>query len=311
MTNWPERLTDSDIIEQVQLLKHDHMITWPEIAEQAGLSTATLHGLINNNYKGDTAAQMAILRRWITPLVRPSAYDIVMTETTQIILRHLDRAYMARQMYAITGKSGFSKTFTAQYFAMTHLRAYHVNGRVTLGEKNMMLEILRSARIRGGKTKNTYEMQNLIIEYFSTRAALLIIDEADKLPIKSLDALREIYDQSPNLGIVFMGEPAFSAKLRTPDRNGLSPDRIYNRIHRFIEIDPISVDDVEAFFRHHGIQGISKSGRAYIVKSINRIGGYRRLQDITNDFLLRFEGSEGRRTITEELAIDVLKYYPD
>lgn len=299
-----------DLIATLQEYRKEHFLTLDDLAQQLEVSSTLLSQLMNFKYSGNTDEHIRRIYDWLMPKVRPDSLDVVRTETFESLLLYFDDAYKTQSIYCITGKSGFGKTVAGRFYEKTHLRAHWVSGRVNMGPKNLMEEIVRAAKIRVGKAQSVYALQNRIQEHFAARAALLIVDEADKLRTAALDAVRELYDAVP-CGLVLIGEPALSNKLLTADRNGLSLDRLYSRIDEFVEVDEISRDDVSMFLKDFGISKIkSKEAFDYLVNSINKRGGYRRLQKISRRLTAAMAVGEHRDYVTKEELIDILSKFP-
>ena len=299
-----------DIVATLQDFRKEHFLTLNDVAQQLDMSEATLSQIMNMKYTGDTDSFLRRIYEWLMPKVRPDSLDVVPTKTFESLLLYFDDAYKTQSIYCITGKSGFGKTVAGRFYAKTHLRAYWISGRVNMGPKNLMEEIVKSAKIRIGKAQSVYSLQNKIQEHFAARAALLIVDEADKLRTSALDAVREIYDAVPT-GLVLIGEPALSTKLLTPDRNGMSLDRLYSRVDEFVDVDEISYEDVRLFLKEFGIARIkSKEAFDYLVHSINKRGGYRRLSKISRRLTAAMAVGEHRDYVTKEELIDILSKFP-
>jgi DNA transposition AAA+ family ATPase len=226
------------------------------------------------------------------------------------MLAYFDRAYQTHAIYVISGKSGFGKTVAGRYYSKFRLRAIWIGGRVNMGPKNLMQEIITASKIRTRQQSSVYDMQNSIVEYMRLRSALLIVDEADKLNIRSLDALRELYDACP-MGLVLIGEPHLQTKMLTPDRNGLSLDRLYSRVDEFVNVDEITYQDVVTFLKQRGVSKIgSREGLDYLVRRINKRGGYRTLSKIAERFRAEYAVGDTDLTLTREILADLLSAYP-
>ena len=299
---------DRDLIAAMELFRKENFLSYAEVASNCGMSATTLSQILAGTYQGDTQKYINAMRNWLKPLIDPTTLDIVQTETFSALVNYYDDARATHSIYCIMGKSGFGKTVSARYFSRTRLRAHWVSGRVNMGAKNLLDEITRTAKIKATLRSTVYDLQNAIIEHMKTRSTLIIVDEADKLNIKALDALREIYD-AVNIGLVLIGEPSLEYKLKTPDRTtGISLARLYSRIDEFVDVSDISSADVHLFLKMHGIGEIKKDAFNYILQSVNKIGGYRRLVKMIHRLRANIALSGG--VLTQDVVIDTLAKFP-
>jgi DNA transposition AAA+ family ATPase len=306
-----QQLSDQDLINALQIYRGENLLSLREIADQLGYSDATLSTTLAGKYTGDQAGVLKKIREWLMPKIRPEQIDVVRTETFEALINYFEDAFATHAIYSITGKSGFGKTVAGKYFALTHLRAYLVRGRVAMGPKALLEEIIKITRIRTAKGRTVYHMQNEIIDWFKARSALLIVDEADKLSIPALDSLREIYDEVPT-GLVLIGEPSLESKLLTPDRNNLSLIRLYSRIDEFISIDQITREDVAMFLKGYGINSISsQKAFDYLVQNVNKRGGYRRLAKLARRLQASIAVGESDGKVTYDQLTDILSRFPN
>jgi DNA transposition AAA+ family ATPase len=303
-------MSDQELLLALQEYRHENLLSLKEIAAQLDVSEATLSQLLSGKYGADTSRHLRKIREWLIPKIKPETIDVVRTETFESLIAYFERAYQTHGIYAFTGKSGFGKTVACKYYSKWRLRAIYIGGRVSMGPKNLMQEIITAAKIRTKINNSVYDLQNSIAEYMRLRSALLIVDEADKLNIRSLDALRELYDSCP-MGLVLIGEPNLQTKMLTPDRNGLSLDRLYSRVDEFVSVDEITYEDMIAFLKQRGIgKFTSRDGLDYLIRRINKRGGYRTLSKIAERFRADYATGDAEQVMTKEILAQLLAVYP-
>ena len=81
-------------------------------------------------------------------------------------------------------------------------------------------------------------------EFRKSYSANIIIDEADRLQIKSLEQVREIYDYRKDMGIILIGMPGLEKRLARYSQ-------LYSRIGFAHEYRPIGKEEMLFILQHH------------------------------------------------------------
>ena len=130
------------------------------------------------------------------------------------------------------------------------------------------------------------------------KRTLLVVDEAQNLPVSALEELRMLSNYQlrgrPLLQIVLLGQPEFRARLASP---GL--EQLRQRVIATHHLDAMGSDEVEAYIRHR-LELVGWSGRpAFAPEAFGAIheatGGIpRRVNQLANRVLLQaaVEGAE-------------------
>ena len=166
------------------------------------------------------------------------------------------------------GSPGVGKTLSARYYAKEDAYERFLYGDTPDEEAIEIGKTLLSARavmytaplvntpkrIQNDLEKYRFEMfsslhdverrilgKAICTEDFS---ALIIIDEADRLQLKSLEQMRSMYDEKGEWGIVLIGMPGLEKRLaRYP--------QLYSRIGFAHEYRPIGKDEMVFILEHH------------------------------------------------------------
>lgn len=155
---------------------------------------------------------------------------------TEAVEHALNRPPHLPGLVCFHGHSGFGKT-TAALFLTVQFRAYHVEADSTCSRKELLLDIAEKMGLT--PTKTIRELKTQIGEQLAASRRPLIIDDAHHPARKGfLEILLDIYKKSRDMGtIVLIGEPALPLELKKHF------ERIDNRILRWVEANPLDMDD--------------------------------------------------------------------
>ena len=138
----------------------------------------------------------------------------------------------------VLGPPGYGKTFTARHYASVSPDSAYVLYMKGFTLTYLMRQIANT--LTGVSFRTYHENLALIKEATALRRKLIIIDEADRLPIRYIEALRGLneYCSAP---VVLIGEESLHNKMRTLPR-------LESRVRREIVFDPLSITDVALFY---------------------------------------------------------------
>lgn len=195
--------------------KVDERLTQAEIGRQADVKSSTLSQFLSGSYPGDPGPIAEKLYRWlrtreIAEEVRrrlPVTPDFIPLQRSAAITGFLQYAREAGRIVMVAGSPGVSKTSTArQYQADTARTWYAPMDSTCSGAPSMLIEVL----IAMG-TPDPKGPPNILLRQICVKAAeakgLLIIDEAQHLSDKAIEALRAINDRC-RLGVALLGNEA-------------------------------------------------------------------------------------------------------
>jgi len=157
----------------------------------------------------------------------------------QELINELMGPALGVEMAAVTGRAGRGKTTAAQRIYAETNRAVYVLYQEAWTINDLFREIAFS--LSGIRPFRRQQAMELIQSELGRERRAIMIDEADRAPVKVLNALRNIHDitKSP---IVLIGEDELSRKLS-------AERRISSRIRNAIPFKPLSVQDLTLFYR--------------------------------------------------------------
>lgn len=194
------------LIADVRSLMKTEGVIQAQVARDAEIPDSTLSQYLNGKYpnesgKAETAQR---LHRWMNSvrearqvrrrLPTPPAY-MPLRGSGQII-DALSYAREAGRIVLITGMPGVSKTATASQYALVTPRTWYCPmDTTTHGVPTMLLEILRVMGVTDAKGTPA-QLIRRIVDGATAAKSLIIVDEAQHLSPKALEALRSINDRS-------------------------------------------------------------------------------------------------------------------
>src|SRR5688500_12086280 len=157
--------------------------------------------------------------------------------------------------------------------------------------------------------------QRLEQEHRAGKRTLLIVDEAQNLPVSALEELRMLSNfqiaGKALLQIVLLGQPEFRDKLASP---GL--EQLRQRVIAIHHLDAMGADEVEAYVRHRlgvvGWQGLPEfSADAFAAIHAETGGIPRRINQLANRLLLHAAAEGLDKVAAEAVATDAAARPPE
>jgi DNA transposition AAA+ family ATPase len=217
--------TDAELVDLRQLVRAkmgELNIAQAEVARQADVAGATLSQFLSGTYAsepGRTRTAQA-LTRWLRSVEtaeelrrqlprKPSFVPMVTSAKVTGILQY---ARETGSLVMIGGHPGVSKTATARQFQADNPRTWYAPmDSTTNGAPVMLLEILHAMGEPDAKGPPNTLMRR-ICKLAEEAKGLLIIDEAQHLSDKAIEALRAINDRV-GVGVAIMGNEGVFAQV--------------------------------------------------------------------------------------------------
>ena len=208
----------------------------------------------------------------------------------------------------IVGEVGVGKTLLCRKFMAsldkTFVTAYIPNP--FLEPRTLMLALADELEIKLDKAVDQHQLlksitHRLLVLAREGKRVLLCLDEAQAMPIETLEALRLLTNLETGkrklLQIVMFGQPELDRKLRSQSIRQLN-----QRIAFHYRLGPLTEDDLEFYVAHRlsvaGFTGSRLFDRAAITALYKASGGVPRLVNILAHKALMLAYGEGKQEVT-------------
>lgn len=227
-----------------QLTEHleRNRISQEAAAAGMGISGSALSAWRKEKYAGDNARIDALVVEYLGRQVATAVevgtfkrdFDFVETTVYDLIRSGVNLAEARGEIRPVLGISGIGKTTALKQIRDEKQTAIFVQVYKGIRKNRFLSKVCKAAGI---SDKGTFDdLFESLADQLSGTGRLIIIDEAEHLPIDALDAVRRINDFT-GCGIVLVGLPVFYELLRRYPY-------IYNRTAMPIRLDRLKKQDV-------------------------------------------------------------------
>lgn len=243
---------------QVKQLIADKGFTQAQIAKECGFSGGALSSYFKGTYGGDNDKIEVALQSWLDGQTKKtatfvSAPDFVDTPTAAKIFADFDFVKMFGKMGVVYGASGVGKTQAARQYTKANNNVWMITARPSICTINevlyeMALELgISDAPKRAGKLSRM-----LKIKLAGTRG-LMIIDEADHLPLKVLEELRILQEDS-EVGFMLIGNDKVYTQMQGGFNQRHEFARLWSRNAKRQSVQKNSKKDIDAVATAWGLE---------------------------------------------------------
>lgn len=217
-------------------------LTQAQVARSIGMSSGAISQYLKGEYKGN----IENLEKKLSDFIKnynfkdeksSKSVEIVETKDLTVAKFIIDEAVIGNELAVIYGTAGCGKTTAIKEYVKTHPEAILIEAIPGMQLSSVLKAICEKASIT--TLKNSEEMIRAISKEFSRRETILIIDEAENLTTKTLEAIRRIWDFSA-VPTVLVGTPALINNLK--GRNG-ELLQLYSRVSGKYEFKGLSESD--------------------------------------------------------------------
>lgn len=195
---------------KAKLYLQDHPdMTQTAAARSMGLSSTTLSLFLKDDYKGNSEEIAAKVAAWLErqeerkhALPRPK---FVETSIAGQIHSTLKYCHAQQEFGVIVGRSGLGKTMALDEYAARQKDVVLIKVNVTHTPLRFMEDLARQAKVQFPRG-TMHGLLNRTVEKLRDTNRLVIIDEAQFLQVRAIEAVRALYDEA-HIGVALVGMP--------------------------------------------------------------------------------------------------------
>jgi DNA transposition AAA+ family ATPase len=226
-----------------------------DIARATNYSVPTLSAWANGKYNGASEKIEAAVLKWLIRIGEQPEGGAVETQpfletpNQRAVFWTITMALEQRALTAVIGKPGLGKTASiiawCKQARQDGIRHVAVTCDVTM--QNSPLAILRriADELRIERARTSTELLDAICEKLRSDDYLIIIDEAQHLGLRPLEAIRSIHDKA-TAGIALLGSQALEYTLVTPRRHS-ELKQLQDRLLVVKYLQPLAPIDLSRF----------------------------------------------------------------
>jgi DNA transposition AAA+ family ATPase len=205
-----------NVQQKLQTYLKDNSLSQAAMARAMGCSASKINLFLANKYNGDVKSFESEISQFLAlaeEKKQNAGYkgQFIMTSTAKTLLEMIRNAHVHNHIAVIIGEPGLGKTVTLEEYARQYSHVIFV--KKTVGRNaNALLELI-CKQLNIPARSSVARMIDDIIDKISHSGRLIIVDEAENLPLKALEALRTIHDQA-KVGMIMAGTQRLYINLK-------------------------------------------------------------------------------------------------
>lgn len=217
-------------------------------------SSAAISTYLNNRYEGDTTGFEVMLTEFFATREASQSLnsaqvitgEYVPTSISTSVYDTIRLAHLKGGLYTACGDAGVGKTMACRQYAKDYPSAVYVTVNPSLATSRAFLKLIcRRLRLQQGCKD---DMWMRVCEYFAGGQKVLIIDEAQHLPIKTIEDIRALYDNNPQLGICFVGNIETVTRTGGKGLDAFAQLRNRTKLTEIYHTAQITLDDIRMLY---------------------------------------------------------------
>ncbi|WP_350355592.1 AAA family ATPase [Serratia symbiotica] len=210
--------------------------TQSKVAAKTGLSSAVISQYLKGVYNGNIDNVEAAINNFITreggkEKNREVKARFVKTQLSSNCLILLRNTHLDADVGVIYGNAGLGKSMVLRQYASSYKDVILIEADLGYTTKVLLQELCD--RLGVNKRGNIHDLTENSITALHDTGWLVLIDEAELLPYRALEAMRRIHDRA-GAGVVLAGMPRLLLNLK--GRRG-EYAQLYSRVGMAIDLD--------------------------------------------------------------------------
>ena len=250
----------SPLAAEIAAVIRDRGLTQAAVARAIGFSDSALSQWLGGKYKGDVKtlehAVTGFLQRDLERSEkRRITLPFVLTSAAARIFDACRMAHLDGEIGVVIGDAGIGKTTAIKEYAARNSDVILVEADLGYTARDLFAELHKKCGFDGLGSIN--RMKDEVIDKLKGSGRLIVIDEAEHLPVRALDLVRRINDKA-GVGILFCGLKRFMESLRLKQADFAY---LYTRVGFKVALENLRPQDVEMLVQEviPGSNGLWKS----------------------------------------------------
>jgi DNA transposition AAA+ family ATPase len=265
--------TDPEVKQRLDALMRARGWSQRKASEQIGVSQTALCRWWSDKYEAAEAMNTRVAE--FLDGRRQAGEGVVPSEGLLVINEICRQAHEERKFGVVQGNPGVGKTKALLLYQIEHDGVVYVRADVTTNVK-VMLERICGIHGGGRTAADLMEEAKPLVA-----GKVIIVDEADLLSVRVLEALRAIYDEG-HCGLVLAGTPRLERLLRRGPHATDNLAQLYSRVDFNVTVLPPCTGDMEKFL---DTAHIEDKGARKIISQEGSKGSFRAAAKLTNQAL--------------------------
>lgn len=201
--------TGEQLFKRLDKFKSDNKLSQRALARQINISDASLSQLMKGEYLADTTEMENKIRSFLQLQTEKTIsgkrnIEFIMTANAERVLDIARHCHVDSRIGICCGEAGTGKTTACKEYARQNYNAVYIKVNPLFSTGTFVREL---AEHLGIPAKGTIgKMSTEIIHKLEGTNKILIVDEAEYLPVKGIEFVRMIYDES-RIGVLLVGLP--------------------------------------------------------------------------------------------------------
>ncbi|WP_248928179.1 AAA family ATPase [Paenibacillus hamazuiensis] len=262
-----------------------------DIAEALGYSHSSLSRYIRKDYHStelESAARAFLIGRGDLEngetAPAPGISDFYPTGVAVDIVGVCEQCFNHRDIGLIVGESGIGKTTALEKYAASNPKAVYIRAHGNMTQKTLLRKMGASI----GLTFRYHDIGSMIdalIEKLASEHVVFLIDEAEYLinpnsatPMRKLEMLRTLHDETESFGLILCGMTRFKGFFLHGPSMKENLTQLWNRVFRGREFGGTERKDVEPIMDRPDMDHDAKD--ELVARSLNQGGNLRRFMKL-------------------------------